>query len=397
MHVDGKQVPVADVLVEPYRIDVDSGKSPATKTNKNGEFSFAGFPLGHKFVLALSGATISPAISPTVQGGMEAVQIVVFPGDGKLLSEAEVRAAAKKSPEGVSTASETDRKKLEAENAKILERNKKAEDTNKIVNAVLKEGNDAFTAKNYELAISKYNEGIAADPDFIGSAPIFHNNKGAAYRSSAIDIYNSGVKLADATEKLAAMGRAKKALADSADSYAKGFNLLKNAPAAEIKEQPNYEATKMVSLAGAVDTFKIAVKTSQVDPVTVETAKLLVPEYLTVEKDAAKKSEASLVTADLYRIAEDRENAIAAYKKVLENSPENVDAMAYLGIVLVDLGWLKDNDKALSQEGANYLQKFVAVAPDAHPLKSGAVEYLGILKTQNIVPVKATTPARKRP
>jgi hypothetical protein len=43
MQVEGKQVPVADVLVEPYRTDIDSGKGPSTKTNKNGEFSFAGF------------------------------------------------------------------------------------------------------------------------------------------------------------------------------------------------------------------------------------------------------------------------------------------------------------------------------------------------------------------
>ena len=46
----------------------------------------------------------------------------------------------------------------------------------------------------------------------------------------------------------------------------------------------------------------------------------------------------------------------------------------YLGIVLVDLGWLKDNDKARSQEGANYLQKFVSLAPDSHTLKTGAVQ-----------------------
>jgi len=70
------------------------------------------------------------------------------------------------------------------------------------------------------------------------------------------------------------------------------------------------------------------------------------------------------------------------------------DELGGSGLGLVDLAWLKDNDKALSQEGADILQKFVAAAPDTNPLKQGAVEYLNILKTQNIVPVKA--PVKKR-
>ena len=397
---DGTKVPVADVLVEPFRVDVDAGKPPSTKTNKNGEFTFVGFPLGQKYVLSFSGAAISPAISPTVQPGAENVEMIVFPGDGKPLTEAEVRAAAKKAPDGVSTASEADRKKAEAEYqkqvAKITEQNKKAENTNKIVNTVLKEGNDAFTAKNYDLAISKYDEGIAADPDFAGSAPVFHNNKGKVLTTQAVDSYNTSVKLSDAAERSAGMAGVKKRFADAAGSYLKSWNILKNATPADAQERTTFDAYKMVALRGAAETFALAVKTKQVDPSTVEAAKVLVPEYIAVETDANKKSGASIVIADLYRIVEDRENAIVAYKKVLEASPDNVDALAYAGIVLVDLGWLKDNDKALSQEGANYLQKFVAIAPDTHELKTGAVEYLNILKTQNIIPVK-TTPPRRRP
>ena len=42
---DGTLVPVADAVVDVYRIDI-AGKPSPSKTNKKGEFSFAGLPLG---------------------------------------------------------------------------------------------------------------------------------------------------------------------------------------------------------------------------------------------------------------------------------------------------------------------------------------------------------------
>jgi hypothetical protein len=62
------------------------------------------------------------------------------------------------------------------------------------VTKAVKEGNDAFAAKNYDLAIAKYDEGIAADPEFVGSAPIFYNNRGTALTARAVDTYNKAIK-----------------------------------------------------------------------------------------------------------------------------------------------------------------------------------------------------------
>ena len=89
---DGTLVPVPDALVEPYRIDIDSGKSPSTKTNKNGEFGFVGFSLANKYVLAISGRRIEAYDLKRRQGrdGVN-LEILVFPGDGKQLTEAEAR------------------------------------------------------------------------------------------------------------------------------------------------------------------------------------------------------------------------------------------------------------------------------------------------------------------
>lgn len=399
---DGKRVPVEGALVEVFRTDIKASSPPA-KTNKKGEFNFAGLQLGYTFILSVSAPGSSPTYLPNVKGGQERLLILLVPGDGRRMAEDEVRAEAAK-PKGATSAevaqnTEEMKKaqaKYEAEKKAVEEKNKKAEETNVIVGAALKAGNAAFEAKNFDAAIAEYEKGIAADPDFIGSAPIFLNNRGIALRMRAVDSYNAGIK-ADAAERRSYNEKAKKDLAESATGFLQSWNLLKGATAASIGEnKAGYDANKLNTLRGAIENFQIAVRTEQVDPSVIEAAKVLIPEYQAIESDSAKKVAASLTFADLYRIAEDRENAIGAYRKVLETTPDNVDALAYLGIVLVDLGWIKNNDKELSQEGANFLQKFVAVAPDTHKLKTGAVEYLGILKAQSIIPVKSSGPAPKK-
>ncbi|MCV4732206.1 hypothetical protein OFB80_30405, partial [Escherichia coli] len=68
----------------------------------------------------------------------------------------------------------------------IQEKNAKIQQKTAIIEAALKDGNAAFQAKNWDAAIAKYDEGIAADPDFAGSAPVLMNNKGAALRERAV-------------------------------------------------------------------------------------------------------------------------------------------------------------------------------------------------------------------
>ena len=92
---DGTSEPVVGALVQAYRTDIDKGKMPDAKTNKRGEFSFVGFPLGQKYVIVVSGPGIGPRIQPDVKGGMDNVDITVNEGDGRVLTEAEARQAAK--------------------------------------------------------------------------------------------------------------------------------------------------------------------------------------------------------------------------------------------------------------------------------------------------------------
>ena len=403
---DGSREPVAGALIEVYRTDIKSG-FPSAKTNKKGEFTFAGIPLGGTYSFGVSGPGCAPTIVPGVKAGQEKLVVSLSPGDGSKMSEDDVRKGSARVA-GAGTGSgqapvaemTEEQKKAKAEYdanvAAITEKNAKALKTNEVVSAALKEGNDAFTAKNYDLAITKYNAGIEADPAFVGSTPIFHNNRGTALLQRAVDNYNKAIKATDVNEKIAGLASVKKDFMDASDGYLKAFNIEKNAAATDIADKANFESTKMSTLKGAKEIFRMAVKTEQVDATVIEAAKVLIPEYLSVETDPVKKAEASLAFADLYRVVGDSDNAIASYKAILDGSPENADALLGAGLSLVNLGYI-NNDKTKLQEGANMLQHFASIAPDSNKFKPDAVALIETLKKeQNVTPVK-TTPAKKKP
>jgi len=396
---DGTRKPVVGATVECFRED-PKGSVPAATTNAKGQFSFAGVQVGPKYILSVSGPGIAPTYIPNIKANQEKILISATPGDGTKVDEDVIRKSAAAAAAGTLTQNAEEMRKakadFESKKKEVEDKNKKASQANEITTRAVKEGRDAMEAKDYSNAIAKYTEGVAADPDYVGSAPVFLLNRGVAHTMRAVEAHNASVKATELAEREAVGAKVKQDLVDAAQSFLQGITVQKKAPAADIADKANFEATRASLLRESSVTFRRSVETRRVDPALIEVAKVLVPEYLTIETDQAKKQQASMVIAHMYRIAEDRENAVAAYKKVLETSPDNPDALAYAGIVLVDLGWLKDNDKALSQEGANYLQKFVSIAPDSHELKTGAVEYLNILKAQSIVPVKAP-PAKKRP
>jgi tetratricopeptide (TPR) repeat protein len=396
---DGTQTPVTGATVESYRVDLGKGAGPSSTTNKKGEFTFVGFQLGGMYALAVSGPGISPVVEPQVKAGNENVTIIVSEGDGRKPSEEEVRefvaSGAWKAPAGTKPGAKTkEQEELERKNAEIMAKNKDLENRNEIIQRAVKEGNDAYTAKNYDIAIVKYTEGIDADPDFVGSAPILLSNRSLVLRDRARDLFNQTVKSADATTKLQNYAKVKKDLGDAADGFTRALNVIKNAPAADIKDANAVNAQKTKVLQGALEIYQLMVRSEQVDPEKIEQAKVILNEYSNAQTDAAKKIEAKLTIADLYRVAADSNNAIAAYKDILATNPDNVDALAGAGLSLVNLGFL-NTDKAAMQEGANFLQKFIAVAPETHRYKQDAAGLIEALKAENVAPQKASAPKKK--
>ena len=408
---DGTMEPVGGALVEVFRTDI-KGKLPSAKTNKKGEFSFAGLPLGATFAFSVSGTGIKPEIIPNIKAGRENFVITVFEGDGKKWTEDEVRTALA-TPAGATntaTAANTaetgklteEQKKQQAEYekklAEVTEKNKKVEETNAVVKRSLDEGNQAFNSKNYDIAIVKFEEGYQASPEYVGSAPVFLNNKGAALKIRAVNTYNENVKSTDANAKRAALTKVKQDLADAVDAYGKSWAILKSAPTGEINDPKIYEANKLETLRGAKDALRLMAATEQVDTTKVDAARTLITEYIAVETDQAKKVEGQRILGDVFLAAGDAPNAIAEYKKVLEIEPNDADALAGLGLSLVNTAYNADGsiDKTKMQEAANYLQKFTEVAPATHKYMDDAKGLIASLKKeQNVTPQKSTTKGKK--
>jgi tetratricopeptide (TPR) repeat protein len=406
---DGTRVPVAGALIEIYRIDIKGG-FPSAKTGAKGEFALAGMPIGGTYTFAVSAPDASPAIVPNIKAGQDKLLITLTPGTGVKYTEEQARQGAVLAATGGQPTEE--QKKAQAEyEAKVKDvtsKNEKISKANEIIAASLKAGNEAYNAKNYDLAVVKYDEGIAADPDYVGSAPTFYVNRGIVLVARAVDTHNKTIRATDPNERVEGGNRVRKDLATAVDGYAKAYNMLKNATPAEV---PAAEAQtrRLAVLKSAGDAFQKAVRTERIDPALVEAAKVLIPESIAAETDPVKKAELQTTLGDIYRVNADFDNAIAEYRKAIEILKDSPDALAGLGLSLVNVGIIaKDEgdqkkDKALvdkgtaqMQEGLNLLGVFTQVAPDSHPLKASVKETTEYMAAQNkLTPQKASTPKKK--
>ncbi len=395
VEMQGTHAPVAGATVEAYRTDLKQAPYSA-KTNKKGEFTFAGLMLGAEYALAVSGPGLSPTVYPGVKAGQERLVITVTAGDGKKLTDAEVRSfsASTKDTSSEMTAEE---KKAQAEYEQKVAENaaqrKKAEDTNKIVNEALKAGAAAFDAKNYDLAIAKFDEGYQADPDFEGSAPIMLNNKALALRTRGWTAVQTAKAGGDDAAKAAAAEKAKADFSAALVAFNRSVEILAKAPA----NDGNATRTRMDALKGIVETYS-SIAATGADPSKLGDAIPALDKYLAAETDETRKAPVLLKWSDTMRNAGDMKNSIYGYRKYMEKNPESVDAMAGLGLSLFNEGVsASPENKEEEQEGLNLMQKFVDTAPDTHPLKVSVKEAVDYLKnTAKLAPQKVT-PARKRP
>lgn len=402
---DGTISRVGNAAVDVYRTD-SKGKLPSGKTDKNGTFGFAGLLLGQTFALAVSAPGIKPEIYPNIKAGMEDIVITVSEGDGKRWTEDEVRqaiaapapaatgAAQQKAPETTA-----EQKKAEAEYQKqvseVTSKNEKIKNTTALIQKSLSEGSAALKEKNYDLAISKFDEGINAEPDYPGTTPVLLNAKGATLKERGYASYAQSAKATDAAVKASMSESAKKDWNAALDSFNRGLAILKTATAPDAELKKSYDAYKMSLLNNLIETHRLLSK-SGVDRTKAAEARAAYEQYFAAETDAALKSKAQLTLADILREAGDSENAVVAYRKVLETSPDNPDALAGLGLSLFNMGVIGDN-KEQKQEGLNYMQKFADTAPENHPLKASVRDAVEYLKTQDkLTPQKTTKSAAGR-
>lgn len=411
---DGTSVPVEGALVEVFRED-SKIKQPTDKTDKKGNFAFAGLAPGWKYILSVSGAGISPTIYPGVGAGAEKIVINVTEGDGKRYTEDEVKNNLKNRTSSTSTTTTTtssnnepteESKKAEAERLRIIAetaaKNTKIENANKIVTSALQDGDKAFKEKNWTLAIEKFDEGINANPEFAGSAPVLLNYKGVALKMRAFETYKK-VEKAAYEVKVPEIQKAKVDFLAAMEAFDKGLAILKNAASTDAATQKNYDQTKYNIYSNYVETYRLTSQTGA-DRNKGTQAISVFEQYVLLEPDATLKTKAQIILGDILREADGtdaevlgyRAKSVEAYKKALEFSPTDADALAGLGLTLYDYGLRNNNNKEQMQEGLNYLQKFIDTAPATHPLKESVTFVVQDLKErEKLTPQKVTTTKKK--
>ncbi len=407
---DGQKVPLADAQIDVYRTDMAANYH--TKTNKKGEFVFAGLPFVGTYTVAASHPTAAPNFVPGVKAGREIpCEITVTPGNGKRLTLDEVKAAgggttsaggASGAPATESAADKAKREELMKKNAEIEASNKKITEANETVGRTFKAGNDAVAAaklaskekkpeeaiQKYTEAVTQYDQGLAADPD----QPALLTNKAMALQARGVERYNAAVKSADDAGKSAGIQAAKEDFKGAAEAAGKAATMVKAQPApTEAAEVQRYNNNKRAALVTYAESMRLYV--TKGDPTQADAGLAAYKDYIAVETDPALKAKAQLDMAQMLLDAGASDKALAEFKSILATSPDNPEANLGAGLALYATG-----EKTKFQEAANYLQKFVDVAPDTNPLKAGAKEVLVELKnSENVVPEKTTRPPRKRP
>ena len=406
---DGQKVPLVGAQIDVFRTDMAAKYN--TKTNKKGEFVFAGLPFIGTYTVAASHPTAAPNFVPGVKAGREIpCEITVTPGNGKRLTFDEIKSAGggtaappSGAPAAESAADKAKREELMKKNAEIEAGNKKIAEANEIIARTFKAGNEALTAagaaakaKNPEEAISKYTEavsqydqGLAADPD----QPAILTNKAVALKARGVERYNAAVKASDDAAKNSGLQTAKDDFKAAADASGKATTMIKaQAAPTDAAEVQRYNANKYAAFLTYAESMRLFV--TKGDPTQADAGLAAFKDYMSVETDPAKKAKAQLDMAQMLLDAGAADKALAEFKAILEASPDSPEANLGAGLAVYAGG-----DKAKFQEAANYLQHFVQVAPDSNPMKADAKAILAELKnTENVTPEKTTTrPPRKRP
>ncbi len=409
---DGQKVPLADAQIDVFRIDMKGDYH--TKTNKKGEYVFAGLPFIGDYIVAVSQPTASPNFLAHVKAGRGVdFDITVTPGNGKRLTLEEIQTANAAAPPatgsgGGATESAADKAKREEilkKNAEIEASNKKITESNEVIARTFKAGNEALTAANaaataknsdqaiqkYGEAITSYDEGLAADPD----QPAILTNKAVALKGRGVQRYNAAItsKTLDDAGRNAALDQAKADFKAAAEASTKAAGMLKSQTApTDPAELDRYNKNRYAAYVTNAESMRLFV--SKVDPTQADAGLAAFKDYIAVETDPAKKAKAELDSAQMLLDSGQADKALVEFQTILQAQPDNPEANLGAGLALY-----ASQDKAKFQEAANYLQHFVDVAPDSNPLKADAKAILAELKsTEKVIPEK--TPARsgaKRP
>lgn len=347
---DGVAVPVAGAAVDVFRNDV-RGKY-TTRTDERGRFVFERLPVAGVYTLSASSPRAQPAAVANVKAGSEIeYEITLEPGGGGRFTEDEARAAAV----GLRVAEE---QPVLCEYCPAF-----------------KAGNEALNAKNFDEAIRHYDVGLAAAPaDLPHITAVFLTNRSVALRSRGVESYNQSQVSNDAAAKRAKLESAARDFSQAAEGATKAVEIIKaQAIPADAKQLRALETSRYFALAARAEAMRMA---ATVDPARAEAAFSAFREYIEEETDPHRKSKARVDAARMLLDANLAGRAAEEFQKILAAEPNNADAALGLG-----LAHYRSGDRGKFSEAAYYLRKFIAEAPNTHPMRETARETLERLKS----------------
>ena len=388
---DSTVVPAVNAVIDVFRTDISGNWN--TKTDKKGEFHFAGLPFVGTYTIAAS----LPNAQPTYIQGVNVKQdndyeLVLTPGDGHRLTIDEIKKGTTGAASGSSAGSKAESAEDKAKREEFEKKKKENEinaNINEIVGRTFRAGNLALGARNYDEAIKQYQEGLAADPE----QAALYTQIAEAFRARGVDRYNAALKLqGDDNAKNAAFDIAKQDFRQAAENAAKAVGLLKKEPAGtDAAAQAAQTGRRLAALSTRAESMRLFVM--KVDQSKADDGLAAFEEYIAAQPDPARKAKAQMDAAQMLLDAGAGDKAFAQFKKILTETPDNPDANLGAGLALYSTG-----DKTKYQEAANYLAHFVEIAPDTNKLKAEAKDILENLKnTENVVPEKITPARRRRP
>jgi tetratricopeptide (TPR) repeat protein len=248
---DGKEVPVVGAAVEIHRTDIN--QTLKTKTDKKGEYVYAGLDLVGTYTIIVSAPGATPSYITNIRISQRSINnFSLTPGDGRTLTLAETRAVGAPAGGGAAggTAAAAATPKMTAEEAKRLDeeaaklraeveaKNMKITERNEKLPVVFNAGNEAVKASNslkgaekvskLDEAIAAYNQGIAIDPDEMA----VYRNKQIALRSRGLEKYNMGVVSKDKAAKEAAIEGGRNDLKEAVEAGEKAVAIFRTSKAA---------------------------------------------------------------------------------------------------------------------------------------------------------------------
>jgi tetratricopeptide (TPR) repeat protein len=244
----------------------------------------------------------------------------------------------------------------------------KAKKTYEQLNQILESGNAAFVAKDYDKAIEFYDAGLRISPKEL----TFYNAKCSAMRMRAVDLYNRSIRLEDVKAKNDAMDAAKKGMTEASTVSTNAVTILKTRSDLETLLLDRSEFVKTLTLETHAESMRLVA--TVVDRTRADEALAAMHDYIDNEPDPKKKLKAQLSAGKMLIDSLNGQKAFVEYKKILDDDPDNLDAILGVGMALSQSGQKDD-----LREAKIFLQRFVEKAPSDHPSMPTVKEILGAI------------------